>query len=425
MNASAIRGASLVVALLVLPALLRGENWVQWRGPNSDGISHEKGLPAEWTATQHVAWKAKLPGEGGATPVVLNDRIFLTGQDSSGVFLLCLGTDGKERWRRSLGPAIRWARTDEGNGASASPCTDGTHVYVFAGNGTFAAFDLDGSERWRFNAQQRYGKFDIQFGMHSTPVLHGERLYSQLLHTGGKWVICLDKATGKDVWKIDRPSDGTDENEHSYASAFLWKNDKDAYLVCHGNDYTTAHRLEDGKEIWRVADLNPRDDTYNRFLRFVASPLCTPDLIVIPTAKNGPVVGLDPAATGLVRKGSKFERWRIDRGTPDVPCPLLHDGLVYLCRENGELLVLDAKTGAQVYRRSLHKHRHRASPVYADGKIYLTSRDGVVTVVQAGREFRQLATNRLPDETAASPVVANGRIYLRGFKYLWALEARN
>src|SRR5206468_3993332 len=98
----------------------------------------------------------------------------------------------------------------------------------------------------------------------------------------------------------------------------------------------------------RVGGLNPKSK-YNATLRFVASPLATPDLIVVPSAKNGPVVGLRPDATGLVMPGSPYEQWRMPHNTPDVPSPLVHDGLVYLCRENGVLLCLDAKTGKKVY----------------------------------------------------------------------------
>jgi outer membrane protein assembly factor BamB len=406
--------------------------WPQWRGPQNDGVSAEKNLPTEWSESKNIAWKLTLPGRGCSTPVVWGDRIFLTSEDGKELVVLCISAEGKELWKRSLGAAGRRARGEEGDSASPSPSTDGKYVYVFVGAGEFAAFDFSGKEVWRFNAQKRYGKFDIAFGVHTTPVLYGDRLYFQLIHSGGKrdaegkeaLVVAIDKITGKDVWKAIRKSEGIDENEHSYASAFLWKKGKDAYLVVHGNDYATAHRLTDGKEIWRLGDLNPKDDRYNRTLRFVASPVCTPDLIVVPSAKNGPVVGLKPDATGLVMTGSKFEQWRIDHNTPDVPSPLVHDGLVYLCRENGTLLVLDAKSGKQVYNHPTHNHRHRASPVYADGKIYLTARDGVVSVVQAGREFKRLATNKLPDQIAASPAISGGRIYLRGFKALWAIEAK-
>jgi outer membrane protein assembly factor BamB len=449
---------ALPICLLLAAGRACGENWPQWRGPANDGISAEKNLPAEWSESKNIAWKLELPGMAGATPAIWGERLFLTSEEggpkvgslpprggpksfrpkgkmkqaaSGQIVLMCVSTSGKQLWKKSIGPATPWARIEEGNGASPSPSTDGKHVFVFAGNGDFVAFDFDGKEVWRFNAQKRYGIWDgsdgtrpkIQFGMHTTPVLHGDRLYFQLIHSGGGQVIAIDKATGKDVWKVERSSDGTDENEHSYASAFLWKKGKDAYLVTHGNDYTTAHSLDDGKELWRVAELNPKA-RYNRTLRFVASPVCTPDLIVIPSAKNGPVVGLKPDAAGLVMPGNKSELWRRDHNTPDVPCPLVHDGLVYLAREIGGLLVLDAKTGAELYNKPTHSYRHRASPVWADGKVYLAARDGTVCVVQAGREFKLLAKNKLPDQFAASPAVSGGRIYLRGFSTLWAIEAK-
>jgi outer membrane protein assembly factor BamB len=200
----------------------------------------------------------------------------------------------------------------------------------------------------------------------------------------------------------------------------LWHKGKDEYLITHGGDYAIAHRLEDGKEIWRVGGLNPKD-RYDEFFRFVASPVATPDLIVVPSAKRGPVVGVKPDASGLVMPGNKGEQWRLPRGTPDVPSPLVHEGLVYLCSERGMLLCLDAKTGKQHYTKELHRSIYRASPIYADGKVYLTARDGTVSVVMVGPKFELLAENRLPDQIAASPVIADGRIYLRGFDALYAL----
>jgi outer membrane protein assembly factor BamB len=406
--------------LLALAAPVAAENWPQWRGPTNDGISNEKGLPTEWDATKNVVWKLKLPGQGGSTPAIWGDRIFLTSADGADLVLLCIGTDGQERWRQKLGTGNRRYMGNEGNCASASPSTDGKHVWTFTGTGDLACFDFDGKQVWHFNAQERYGQFRIMHGMHSTPLLDGDRLYVQLLHGGGFHVIALDKATGKEIWKVERPSDGRGEGQHSYASPVLWRKGKDAYLVIHGCDYTTGHRLDNGAEIWRVGGLNPKDH-YNATLRFVTTPLATPDLIVIPTAKRGPVVGLKPDASGMVEPGSRFEQWRMPKNTPDVPSPLIHDGLLYLCGESGQLTCLEAKTGKELYSQKLHAARYRASPVFADGKIYLTARDGTVTVVKAGPKFEQVAVNKLPDEIASSPAVSGGRIYLRGFDTLYAI----
>lgn len=413
---------SLVIAMLLFaPPRSRAENWPQWRGPTYDGVSKETGLPVSWSATENIAWKLPLPGMGGSTPIVWNDRIFLTSEDGDALVLMCVSTDGKELWKRQMGVGKkRRVRSDEGNLASASPSTDGKHVYAFVGSTELACYDFEGKELWKFDTQKRYGNFRIQFGMHSTPVLYGDRLYLAFIHSGGAWVIAVDKKTGNDVWKVERKSDGRGENEHSYASPCVWTDGTNAYLIVHGNDYTTAHRLDDGSEIWRLGDLNPKTK-YNFTLRFVASPVATANLIVVPTAKNGAVVGLKPNAAGKVSAGSSFEQWRRPNNTPDVPCPLVYDGLVYLCRETGMLICMNAQTGAEHYQQRLHSARYRASPVYADGKVYLTSRDGVVSVVKAGPKFELLASNRLPDQLSASPVIANGRIYLRGFEALYAI----
>jgi outer membrane protein assembly factor BamB len=400
--------------------LAHADNWPQWRGPGNDGICRETNLPLEWSATKNIIWKLAMPGMSGATPAIWGDRIFVVSEDDNDVVLLCLSTEGKHIWKRKLATGKARFRRDEGNQASPSPSTDGQHVYSFTGTGDFACFDFAGKEIWKFNAQDRYGKFIIQHGMHVTPLLHGDRLYHSLLHSGGWWVYALDKATGKEIWKVKRQSDARSECEQAYASPCLWHNDKDAYLIIHGCDYTTAHRLTDGSEIWRLGDLNPKS-AYVPSLRFVTTPVAAPDLIVVPTAKSGPVIGLKPDATGLVTTGSTFEQWRKPQITPDVPSPLVHQGLVYLCRENGLLICLDAKSGHEFYRERLHSARYRASPVYADGKIYCTARNGTVSVVKAGSKFQLLAANRLPDELAASPAIANGRLYLRGFETLYAI----
>jgi outer membrane protein assembly factor BamB len=398
----------------------RPDTWPEWRGPDHDGASSERGIAAEWGPEKNVAWKLALPGMGSATPAVWGDRIFVTSASGSDLVLLCINTSGKELWRRTLGVGQIRARGDEGNGASASPCTDGKLVFAYVGTGDLACFDFDGKQVWKFNVQERYGRFKIMFGMHATPVLFGDRLYLALLHSDGHWVIALDKTTGSEVWKVERESDGKVECEQSYASPMLWQNGTSAYLVVHGNDYTTGHRLDDGKELWRLGDLNPKE-RYNSYFRFVASPGVSRDLIVVPTAKRGPVVGVKPDATGFIHAGDSGEQWRRKADTPDVPCPLIYDGIVYLCDERGTLTAIDGKTGKEIYSQPLHRDRYRASPVYADGKVYLTSRDGTVTVVKAGRTFEKIAENKLNDPMTASPAVAGGRIYLRGFSALYAI----
>lgn len=250
------------------------------------------------------------------------------------------------------------------------------------------------------------------------------RLYLQLLHTDGQWVISLDAATGKEIWKVNRPSDGRDECPHSYASPTICpKSDKnpEAYLITHGNDYAIGHSLKDGSEIWRVTSLNPKDK-YNNTLRFVASPVASGGMVIVPTAKNGQVVAVKPEAKGTFGPGSPNEFWRKPSNTPDVPSPLVLDGLVYLCRENGTLICLDAATGEEKYQERTTSGRFRASPVAVAGHILVTNRDkGTVTVVKTGPKFEKVSDNTFPDVLAASPAISGPRVYLRGVKALWCV----
>jgi outer membrane protein assembly factor BamB len=408
-----------LLLLLFAAAAAAADDWPAWRGPNRDGLSAEGGLPVSWGPESNVLWKSALPGPAGSTPVISKDRIFLTSPsaDGSQALLLCIGTDGKPRWDRVLSRGTRDAK----NLASASPSSDGVRVWAYVGTGDLACFSVEGQEVWRAQLQERYGRFKIGFGMTTTPLLHAGVIYLQLIHSGGAWVVALEAATGKEIWKAERKSDGIDECEHSYASVQLWPG---GVLVSHGNDYTIGHDLKDGAELWRLGDLNPKEK-YNKTLRFVSSPLVTPDLIVVPTAKGGAVIALDPRATGRVdRDHATHQKWRLNAGTPDVASPLLYEGLVYLSDNSGTLTVLDAATGTQQYKQKPDKDTHYASPVAGDGKIYLTGRNGTVSVVAAGREFKVLSVNKLDDPIDASPAISGGRLYLRGATQLWAIGAR-
>ena len=359
--------------------------------------------------------------------MISGSHIFLTAADGSDLVLLCVSTKGDVLWTRTIGTGNKDVRGDEGNYASPSPVTDGEHVWTFMGNGLLACYDFKGNERWKTNLQERYGKFEIQFGLSSTPILDGDRLYFQLIH--GKWnptpslgfVVCLRKSDGKEVWKQERRTEAIDECKQSYASPFLYRDAERAFLVTHGADWAIAHDLDTGKTVWKCGGLNPAE-RYNNTLRFVASPSGADGLIVVPTAKNGKVVGIEAGAQGDVTSSKKAIRWVLPRSTPDVPSPLIHGGLVYLCRENGVLIVLDAKTGEQVYQERTVSDRHRASPVYADGKIYLTARRGIVTVARAGRKFEILSKNEIGEATSASPAIASGTLYLRTFEALYAIR---
>ena len=412
------------------------ENWPQWRGPRTDGRSLESPVATTWSKTDNVRWRAELPGQGGATPIVWDDRLFVTSAAGDDLVLISLNTsDGKELWRRTVTSGNQDARAGEGNSASPSPSTDGQHVWVFFSTGVLACFDFDGNEIWKTDLNERFGKIDIQFGMASTPILDGDHLYLQLIHgpmtrgddaRTGK-VVKLDKLTGETVWEVDRPTDADFECKHSYASPFVYSAGGQRFLVVHGADCTTGHSLESGEELWRFAELNgpskvntqPHDPTF----RFVSSPAVGDGFVIIPTAKGGPTVAIDVNASlaGLVTGESEATRWFIAQ-TPDVSIPVIHDGLVYLLHKDGKLQCVELATGKEVYFERTHSSQHRVSPLVADGKIYFCGKDGVCTVVKAGRQFEILASNDLGESITASPIVANGTLYIRSYDAVYAIR---
>jgi outer membrane protein assembly factor BamB len=416
-----------LIGLLIETSIAQADNWPNWRGPHNNGVCEETGLATTWSPASHVGWKTPLPGPAGSTPVIWGGRIYLTSVDGDGnLWLMAFSDTGKELWRKTVATGNQNARGDEGNYASPSPSTDGEHVWTLFGEGTMACFTTAGQEVWKFNVEDRYGKLKLQFGLASTPVLDGNVLYVQLIHGEGDAktreaiIVALDKRTGKEIWKVDRPSDGYAENEHSYASPMMYNDGERKFLLSHGADYIVAHRLSDGKEIWRCGELN-RKSNYDPTLRFVASPATADGIIVVPTAKKGPVLALKPTGMGDITSDAKSHLWTLEK-TPDVPSPLIVGDYVYLCMHDGNLQVVERATGKELYFERTHRQRHRASPVYADGHIYLCARDGKVTVVKAGPKFEVVAENELGEDMSSSLAISNGTIYLRTFQHLWAIR---
>jgi len=412
------------------------ENWPQWRGPRNDGASVEKSIPTQWSKTQNVTWRTELPGQGGATPIVWEDRLFVTSADGDDLLLISLDTEsGKELWRQKVTSGNIDARAGEGNSASPTPSTDGKHVWVFFSNGVLACYDFAGKEVWKLDTNERFGAIDIQFGMTSSPALDGDHLYLQLIHGAmrrdddtrtGK-VIKLDKLTGNTVWEADRVTDADFECKHSYASPFIYSSGDTRFLVAHGADCTTGHSLETGEELWRLTELNGpshvNSQQHDATFRFVSSPAFAAGVIVVPTAKAGPTVAINvnDKLQGRVTGQSDATRWFIAQ-TPDVSIPLIHDGLVYLLHKDGKLQCLDLESGKEIYFERTHSVQHRVSPLYADGHIYFCAKDGVCSVVKAGSKFELVASNDLGEPITASPIVANGTLFIRTYDALYAIR---
>jgi outer membrane protein assembly factor BamB len=423
-----------LMALFIQP--VSAQNWPDWRGPNHDGTATATGLPTDWSKDgKNLRWRTSLPGRAGATPCVWGERIFLTSNEGDDLVVLGLSMkDGQILWKKRVGSGNQDARAGEGNSASPSPSTDGKHVWSFFGTGILACHTVDGDEVWTTDVNERFGRIDIQFGMTSTPVLDDGALYLQLIHGPMKLddqtrtgkVVKLDAATGKTIWEIERPTDAQFECKHAYASPAVYRDGTREFLVVHGADCITGHALGDGRELWRFAKLNgpteinpkPHDPTF----RFVASPGIVAGLIVVPTAKGGPTVGLkvSDALAGDCSDKPEVVAWVHPR-TPDVSTPLIADGLVYLLHNDGKLQCLDAATGAELWFERTHTGQHRTSPLLVDGRLWFGSNDGWVSIVNAGRSFDLVNSIELGEPVTASLLVAEGVLLVRSSDALYAI----
>ena len=411
------------IAMLIwmLPLYLFADNWAEWRGPDGNGVCHEKGLPTKWDKS-NVVWKVDLPGESASTPAVWGEHIFVTAVDGDDHVAYCFGTDGKLKWKHAVAQGVEVVRGGEGNSACISAVTDGEYVWFKFGTGDVVCYDFAGKEIWKANLQERYGKYKVGFVISATPVLHEDKWLYQVTHEKNPYVLALNKKTGEEIWKVRRETDAKAECEHAYTSPILYRAKSGMQLVSHGSDYVIGYDVDTGKELWRSGGL--QTDPYHKTLRFISSPTAVPGQIVVPSAKNQMIISVNPdGAKGDITQSKNFQ-WSIDKGTPDVPNPLIHDGILYICREkSGIINAYDAKTGEEIYTQRIHGGLYRGSPVIADGHIYFTCRDGTITVIKAGKSFEAVSENELHGEAmTASPAFSNGVLYLHTHKGLYAVR---
>lgn len=455
------------------------EQWPQYRGPGGTGISASEGLPAELSLTENLVWKTATPN-GGSSPVLTEDRIFLTGYEDERLFVFSLARDdGELLWKREV-PRPRQEMFNKTHGpASPSPVTDGENVYAFFGDFGLISFDGDGNERWRLPL----GPFQNINGHGSSPVLFGEKLVLVVDQNIDSYLLALDKDSGETIWKTPRP-----EVTRSYGTPGLFEpSEGPPQIVVPGAYQTISYDLETGKKLWYVRRMAWQTKSV---------PLFDGDVIYIHSWENGGDPGqrkhtdpwdealakLDADGDGKISRdevpeermksdrfwlehdldgdGSFGKRdwefyaarrspenslsairpagrtgdltdsgvlWRYTRSLPNTPSPLLLHGMLYLVKDGGIFQSVDPKTGephklARLGADSVDKVW--ASPVAGDSKIYVLDQSCTVTVVKPGAQWETIAVNPLEGYCLATPAIADGRIYIRTDQAVMAFGSR-
>jgi len=395
-----------VIILLFILSLISVQDWPQFRGPTGQGVSDEHNLPLNWSETQNVRWKTAIPGRGWSSPVIQGERIWLTTATEDGRSLRAIAVDLNSgaiqkdiELFRLKSPRLMNAKNSF---ASPTPVIEGDRVYLHFGAYGTACITQAGEILWKTKLEYDNG----QHGPGGSPVLYDDLLIVSCDGLEQQFVVALDKATGKVRWKKMR------EGYQAYTTPLVVSLPSGDQVISPGAFQAIAYEPRTGKEIWRVK--------YAEGFSNVPMPVYRDDLVFICTGFQEPsllAVRLD--GRGDVTK-SKIV-WKLDRGIPRTPSPLLVGNELYIVSDNGIATCIDAKTGEELWRARLGGN-YSASPIYADGRIYFLSEEGESIVIAPGRQLKHLATNQLDGPTLASMAVSHSSLFIRTATHLYRIS---
>jgi outer membrane protein assembly factor BamB len=420
------------IFLLIITALLslgaQAANWPQWRGPNFNGSSDEKGLPSKFTK-ESAKWAIDLPGPSASTPVVWDDTIFVTTPDEKSKTLLALCIDrksGKTLWQKTVGEGLI-SRDEKSNFAAPSPIADKDRVFFFFSDGQLLGFDHSGKELWKRNITKEFGDFAFQWTFSSSPMLAGGKLYLQVLqrdvpvHGKGKqngesFLLAMDPETGKTIWKVTRPNEAVQESKESYATPmpYEWKGRKEILVA--GGDCLTGHDPESGKELWRWGTWNPNKISH---WRLVPSPVAGEGIVLACAPKGDPIYAIKAGGTGTLNDSAIAWKSSDNREvSSDVPTPAFYDGDFFILGDGKRVLSrVEPTTGKVKWRAEVPgRKKLEASPTVADGKVYFMNFGGELTVFDTdkGELLANIPMGEPSDnETRSSVAVAHGNLFIR------------
>lgn len=411
-----------VLAVLLINTAVGGiagaEDWPCFRGPSHQGVSGEKNVPVEWSMTENIKWKAAIPGEGWASPIVFGDRVFVAAATEKGIsfHLLCLDRlTGKIVWDKEVFKQKTGHKHGLNSYATSTPVTDGENVYVLAADGGIAAVSNEGDILWANREFEYYS----EHGLGVSPVLYKELViipfdWSSKEEREVGWqkpwdkafIWALDKNTGKVRWKATRGS-----SRIAHVTPTILSEAGTDQLISPAGDVIQGFDLTTGENIW----------TFKTFGEGVVPSVVIGDGMIYQ------VSGFPNKILHAIRTGGKGDitashmAWQTDKDITAIPSPLYSKPYLYVLTESGVLSCVKAETGEVLYRQRLSGGKCSASPVWADGKIYLLNEKCKTTVIEDGPEFKVVAENELEGWCVASAAISQGNIFIRAEKTLYCI----
>lgn len=430
-------GLLFALALPLISTSVIADDWPSWRGPSGTGVTAETGLPQQWSESNGVQWRIKLPGAGVSTPVVSGPHVFVTSQIGTSRRRpgnhpsLVQGADPASAGERNLmgssaatGGGVAFALTayrwtdggrawhhetpaegslndvhDKHNLSTPSPVTDGQVVIGWFGTGQVVALDASsGKALWTKHLGKEYGPFEINWGHASSPVLYGDLAIFPCYHESGSYLLALDKRTGAVRWKRDRQP-----GAHSYSTPLVVTHDNRSTVILNTSRGVEAFDPASGEPLWQVLE-------ENRFP--IPMPVHHQGILYTSRGyRSSPYLAVRLGGKGDVSNSHVV--WKTPTGAPYVSSLVYYEGLLYMATEMGIVSAIEPATGQSVWRARIGGV-YTASPIAGDGKIYLASETGETVVLRAGRTLEVLSRNRLNTHIVASPAIARGRLFFRG-----------
>lgn len=412
-----IQSVTCLALLVSLSNLASAENWTRFRGPNGQGVSSEVGLPVTWSATDNIAWKTSIPGNGWSSPIVYDQYVFLTTatEDGTSCHVICVNRgDGSIAWDTEVHRQVTGPKRQQNSYATPTPVTDGKRVYAVFYDGTAVAVDFSGQVVWK-NSEVPF--FSLH-GLGASPLLAHDQLVMPFdgssreeSQVGWKvpWdkalVLSLDAATGAVRWKGKRG-----ESRVGHVTPILVGEGNQ--IVSAGGDRVQGFDARTGKQIWSI---------YSQGEGVTPSPVVGEGLIFTSSGFEDPTIrAIRPGGEGDVT--ATHIAWEQKRGVPVLASPLYVSPHLYTITRDNLLHCIDASTGEIVWVERLNGV-HSASPVLADGRIYILSEEGVTLVLRPGSKYDELARNTINETCLASMAVSQGHFYLRTAEHLYSIRA--
>ena len=422
-----------------------GTNWHQWRGPLGTGVAPEANPPATWSATENMRWSIEIPGLGFSSPIIWNDRIFITtsiavedpakaaeegaqGGRRRGsmlgsrnptvaqrLVLMCIDrASGEVIWERDAYESVPheghhgWLSSH----ANETPVTDGEHVYAFYGTEGLFCYDMDGNLKWKKDFGVKMQIFN-RFGESASPALHDDTIVLLFDHNEQSFIAALDKNSGDVRWTLNR------EEDTSWTSPYIFEHEGKAQVAASAGNFVRGYDLSSGDLIWQCSGMTRGvipTPVYGHGMLFASSGTNGHGMIALRLGETGDLSGTDSVI------------WSLDKFTPYNSSPLLWGEEIYLLEDmqsgNTFISCFDAKTGKAHYtkQRLPKSYTIKSSAIGAGDKIYMCSEEGDVLVMARGTEFKLLATNVMDELFLATPAAAGGDLILRSQKHLYCVS---